>query len=1259
MNGKIKTFIIALLSLLAIACLSACEYTPMQKDPYTAYEINRVNIVQQTSTNYSYVVESDITPSETAKVYITRYDSIPEDATAIPYTAKSGKYVFDAEVKYDSYFIFVVDGDKTAVLPMTRPQMAPTLTANEESNVLSYNFVNGTSWSSFCDPTGKAVFKSASPVFDDNAEIVAQNVNIFGIDTTTDTNASEEKPYYYVVLSAKNGIVTYVSAPIMTLDKTYSDIEVSIGMQESKPVLSVSGKFVTAGNVAVELYSADTKLGKVMEIVGDTVTGDAGDEFTATLDIDQVISGKQGAGIWYDIKLLNASGSLYELPKDVANMNETLNYGGVTFDFKEWNNILKLNYTYYTFEVTSVEIDTEGVPTIVVKGLLPTDIADVKVHADGNSTHYYWDNVSTESGKFEIRVNLDKLNVDGTPWCWFHIYTYETEQEDPSKGYDSTDLMLAKTPFEANDSWSYKGISYTVQGDGTYGLLVIQPKELPAYEITSMSMNAETATMTVKGNIGTYADIKIHADGNNNHYYWNSTVNEKGEFEITVNLDKIPVDGTPWAFFHIYTYAEKQTDPSQGFTKVDIMLEATPFNEGDSWDYNGIRYTVQGGSATWGLLVIQPKKIETQKAYTVTVDATNGTLTFEGAMPEGVSDVKLHAWAEKDLTWDNVSTEEGKFKVVVKLSDIPVEGTPWAWFHVYAYATKGGDYQSTDLARSTTGLNVGDGWDYNGIRYTVQDKDQLVIQPKKIETQKAYTVTLDTSKATVTFKGNIPEGIKEIKIHTSANGREAYWNNTSTEEGKFEITVDLTQITADDTPWIWFHVYTYANEVTDPAEGFTKTDIPLDETGLTKGSYFDYNGIRYTVVDNSGTYDLLVVQPTEAPKFAVTSMTMDAATATMTIKGTLGDYADIKIHADGNNKHYYWDNVSTESGKFEINVNLGIIPVESSTPWCWFHIYTYNEKQTDPSQGFDKIDLQRTATGLEAGVYVDYNGIRYTVQNNSQFVIQATVAPKFAVTSMTMDPATATMTIKGTLGDYADIKVHANTDKADNSGHNDYYWDNVSTESGKFEINVNLDKIPVESHTPWAWFHIYTYNEKQTDPSQGFEKINLQRSATGLEAGAYVDYNEVRYTVQNQDQFVIQAKAIEIGVGELADNFSDLKVELCLEDGKPILKVTGKFVRDGDITVVIYSNDNRLSSEMNLKGQKVSGKKGESFTATVDLTDLVVENGSGIWFDVKLVTEAGGNFDTPASTANMEQTITCGTVTFSYAAWENALKVKY
>lgn len=1002
MNGKIKTFIIALLSLLAIACLSACEYTPMQKDPYTAYEINRVNIVQQTSTNYSYVVESDITPSETAKVYITRYDSIPEDATAIPYTAKSGKYVFDAEVKYDSYFIFVVDGEKTAVLPMTRPQMAPTLTANEASNVLSYNFVNGTSWSSFCDPTGKAVFKSANPVFDDNAEIVAQNVNIFGVDTTTDTEASEDKPYYYVVLSAKNGIVTYVSAPIMTLDKTYSDIEVSIGMQDSKPVLSVSGKFVTAGNVAVELYSADTKLGKVMEIVGDTVTGDAGEEFTATLDIDQVISGKQGAGIWYDIKLLNASGSLYELPKDAANMDETLNYGGVTFDFKEWNNILKLNYTYYTFEVTSVAIDDEGAPTIVVKGLLPTDIADVKVHADGNGTHYYWDNVSEENGKFEIRINLSELKVEGTPWYWFHIYTYETEQKDPSKGYDSTDLMLAKTPFKVNDGWNYNGIRYAVPEGQTYGLLVIQPKELPAYEITSMAMDSATATMTVKGNIGTYADIKIHADGNDNHYYWDSTVNEKGEFEIKVNLDKIPVDGTPWAFFHIYTYKEKQTDPSKGFTKVDVMLEATPFNEGDNWTYNGIRYTVQGGSGTWGLLVIQPTVAPKFAVTSVTMDAETVTMTVKGTLGD-YADIKIQANTDKadnsgknHYYWDNTVNEKGEFEIKVNLDKLPAEShTPWAWFHIYTYDEKGMEASKgteTNLMLEATPFKAEDSWDYNGVRYTVQNGNStwglLVIQAKAIEESKAYTVTLDTSKATVTFKGNIPEGVKEIKIHTSANGREAYWNNVSTEEGKFEITIDLTQITADDTPWIWFHVYTYANEVTNPAEGFTQTDIPLEETGLTKGSYFDYNGIRYTVVDNSGTNGLLVVQPTEAPKFEITSVTVDVTSVpTIVVKGKVGNVADIKIHADGNGTHYYWDNVSTESGEFEIRINLTELSADG-TPWCWFHVYTYNEKQTDPSQGFDKTDLQRSQVKLEVSASWEYNGISYTVQEKDQLVIQ-------------------------------------------------------------------------------------------------------------------------------------------------------------------------------------------------------------------------------------------------------------------------------
>lgn len=475
---KNRVLLISLVAVLLTLCLSACFEFKREKEPYTAYEITNVEIHQQSLNTFKYVVKSDIAPSDTAKVYITRYDRIDESTAPIAYTDNGGSFSFVADVAYSSYFIHIVDGDKSATLPMTRPQMAPALTRGEGSCVLTYNFVNGTSWSSFCDPTGKSVYKSSSTDFDESAQLVAKNVNIFGVDSTTDVTPTEDMPYYYVVLSAKNGIVKYVSAPLMTVDQAYSDIAVSMQDVAGVPTLKVSGKFVIDGDVALEFYSADSKLGKVLEIVGERVQGKAGEEFSVTLDMRKVVNGTTGAGIWYDIKLSSASGSLYELPRTCADMDETAVYENATFEFKSWNDILKLNYEYYDYATSSVRIDdVDGVPALIIEGSYSSDtVREIKLHADadanGQKTEFLWNNLSEDSGKFLFNVPLTDLPTDGTPWVWFHIYTYKGN----ATSANSSDL--ARGPkLSIGQEFTHNGVLYTIQAyQGVGTQLAIEAK---------------------------------------------------------------------------------------------------------------------------------------------------------------------------------------------------------------------------------------------------------------------------------------------------------------------------------------------------------------------------------------------------------------------------------------------------------------------------------------------------------------------------------------------------------------------------------------------------------------------------------------------------------------------------------------------------------------------------------------------------------------------------------------------------------------
>ncbi len=481
MKKNSKLFLIIFLLLVMIACLTACNESYRFNTPYTAYEISKVDITQTNRTTCNYVVTCDIAPSQTAKVYLTRYDKISQTDSAIDYTNKDGKFVFDSNVTYASYFIHVVDGDKTAVLPMTRPQMTPNLTSNGTSNVLSYYFVKGTSWSSFCDPTGKSVYRSASATFDDTAEVVATNVAISGVDSTTDVSPSDDKPYYYVVLSAKNGIVTYVSNPIVLLENAFTDITAKFETVNDVACLQVSGKSKFGGSVAVELYSADTRLGKVIEIVGDEVqTADDG-TFTANIDVSKVIS-ENGADIWYDIKLSSSFG-LFDIFDSSADMTDTITSNLANFEFKEYDHLLKLNYTNADFtnddftvdSVTMENIDDNGVPTLVVKGTYRDSVKCIKLHADAKygspeeKYHQYWDNKSTTANTFEFRVLATDLPTDSKQtWSWFHVYSYDTETpEDLQKPTNKKDLNRGKF-LTVGQEITYNGVRYTIKA-WTYG----------------------------------------------------------------------------------------------------------------------------------------------------------------------------------------------------------------------------------------------------------------------------------------------------------------------------------------------------------------------------------------------------------------------------------------------------------------------------------------------------------------------------------------------------------------------------------------------------------------------------------------------------------------------------------------------------------------------------------------------------------------------------------------------------------------------
>jgi hypothetical protein len=448
---------------------------------YQAHNVTDVYVEQQRINTFLYKVKSDITVTANTKVYVTPYATLSQDAQPVAHTVENGALTFTATVPYESYFIHVVDGENTALMPMSRPMCSPTLSKGATSNVVTYNFVAGTSWSSFCDPAGKAVYRSAKGQFDETAKVVAQNVQISGVDSTTDTAPNANEPYYYVVLTSKNGVVTYVSAPLIDYNTAFSNVAVSVENVGGRAVLVATGKFKVAGDVALDVYSADEKLGSVTEIMGEFASGNAGDTFRVTLDFTNIIKAA-GAGIWFDVKLATGTGLRLDVPASTANTSNVVQIENTTIEFKSWEGILKLTYAFYDLSVSSVTIDesdaTRG-PVLVVTGIVANGVREVTLHYDaeygGRKHNIEIKNISTTDGEFRFELALKDLPVEDTPWCWFHLYVYKGNATVPSSKMD-----LNRGPaLSIGQEFTFGSTDYIIQaynGDGSQLVIQAVPK---------------------------------------------------------------------------------------------------------------------------------------------------------------------------------------------------------------------------------------------------------------------------------------------------------------------------------------------------------------------------------------------------------------------------------------------------------------------------------------------------------------------------------------------------------------------------------------------------------------------------------------------------------------------------------------------------------------------------------------------------------------------------------------------------------------
>ncbi len=264
---------------------------------------------------------------------------------------------------------------------------------------------------------------------------------------------------------------------------------------------------------------------------------------------------------------------------------------------------------------------------------------------------------------------------------------------------------------------------------------------------------------------------------------------------------------------------------------------------------------------------------------------------------------------------------------------------------------------------------------------------------------------------TLVVKGAIPEGVECIKLHYDADGQNYYVENSATDSVSYIFNLPFTKLpVADNTPWCWFHLYTYSVATPSDEDTFTKIDLMRKEY-LDATKVYEYNKVNYYIITEESTVGMVVLQAKAVPEIdastvKITSIEMKIVDEVpmIIVEGiNESNIPDVRIHADGDKQHLYWKNTSTEAGKLHFDIKLTdlsdkINPADAQ-PYWYFHIYAYSSVDDADDKNVGKADLYREDF-LTPGDKLEANRIVYTMKDSyNMVVIQPTVSTAPSETS--------------------------------------------------------------------------------------------------------------------------------------------------------------------------------------------------------------------------------------------------------------------
>lgn len=281
---------------------------------------------------------------EDVKIYFTEGfrlnpDKQPEEVKKTVDGAKA-RFTMTKELALaENYYIWVVNGDRESKTSITAPSMFPSVTTLEDgSGIFNFNYTYGVAWDSFCDPEGKSVYVSSSPVFDDSARLIADKISITEENALIPSTEISKDNYYYAVSSANDGLIKIISAPISLPQNIISEVT------DISAKLSSDLKLCVEIKLSEESFIDETN-SEYIQLVVKTNTADdvyvvdcTYNDGVATMSFDctQMI----WDGVWYDLSIAWRGAVISEIPQFYNNKQvnglSSIKKNGVIYNIVGW-----------------------------------------------------------------------------------------------------------------------------------------------------------------------------------------------------------------------------------------------------------------------------------------------------------------------------------------------------------------------------------------------------------------------------------------------------------------------------------------------------------------------------------------------------------------------------------------------------------------------------------------------------------------------------------------------------------------------------------------------------------------------------------------------------------------------------------------------------------------------------------------------------------------------------------------------------------